>query len=175
MLDYDWDKSVGHWVCSTSHAIRKLLGTYLSQEKITLRQFEVLQTLSNNPACGSQSELAEHLGIEPHTLAGVLKRMERDGLLERTACNQDRRKNKVQPTPKADELWKRTTAILHGIRSEMSSGLSQEETDSLKAILAKLRVNIDEAESAFHTMTIPASQGINASHFTVASTPAIRS
>ena len=175
MLDYDWDQSVGHWVCSTSHAIRKLLGAYLAQEKITLRQFEVLQALSSNPSCGSQSELAEELGIEPHTLAGVLKRMERDGLLERSVCNQDRRKNKVQPTPKAEELWKRTTTILHGIRAEMTQNIPLDQLESFRKTCAMIRKNIDDAEAAFHMMAVPSSQAISVNHFTVSSTPAIRS
>lgn len=148
MLEYDFDMSVSYWICSTSHAIRKLLGAQLSQEKITLRQFEVLVTLANLPGCGSQTEIADALGIEPHTLAGVLKRMERDGLLARTSCDHDRRKNKVQPTPKAEEMWERATSISRAIRDEVTQGFSQEELTLLHDFCNRLQTNVATAEAA---------------------------
>jgi len=148
VLEYDFDKSVGYWVCSTSHSIRKFLGSQLAREKITLRQFEVLATLANLPGCGSQTEIAEALGIEPHTLAGVLKRMERDGLLERTSCDRDRRKNKVQPTTKALEMWERATEISRSIRTSVMDGFSEDELKTLNSLCDRLKANIAAAEEA---------------------------
>ncbi|WP_437230780.1 MarR family winged helix-turn-helix transcriptional regulator [Planctomicrobium sp. SH661] len=131
----------------TSHLIRKLLSTSLAPAKMTLRQFEVLATLAKLPGCGSQTEIADALGIEPHTLAGVLKRMERDGLLERTCCDQDRRKNRVQPTAKAEEMWQRATAISHAIRRDIIQGLTGEDLAMLKSICQRLQTNILAAEA----------------------------
>jgi len=148
MLEYDFDTSVGYWICSTSHAIRKHLGSHLAQEGITLRQFEVLATLAKCPDCGSQTEIADALGIEPHTLAGVLKRMERDGLLERTACNQDRRKNRVQATAKAEEMWNRATETSRALRTEIIRGFSPEELALLRSFCDRLQANVDAASKS---------------------------
>lgn len=145
MLEYDFDMSVGYWVCSTSHAIRKHLGAHLAQQGITLRQFEVLATLAKCPECGSQTQIADALGIEPHTLAGVLKRMERDGLLERTACNQDRRKNRVQATAKAQEMWDRATETSRALRAEIIRGFAPEELMQLRDFCDRLQANIEIA------------------------------
>ena len=145
MLDYDFETSVGYWICSTSHAIRKHLGAHLAPDGVTLRQFEVLATLAKNPECGSQTEIADALGIEPHTLAGVLKRMERDGLLERTACHQDRRKNRVQPTAKAEEMWERATLTSRGMRDDLIRGFSPEELAILRNLCKRLQSNIEAA------------------------------
>ena len=146
MLEYDFDMSVGYWICSTSHAIRKHLGAHLTNQGITLRQFEVLATLAKCPECGSQTEIADALGIEPHTLAGVLKRMERDGFLERTACNEDRRKNRVQATAKAEELWERATETSRAMRDDIIRGFSPEELAMLRNFCDRLQANIEAAD-----------------------------
>lgn len=147
MLEYDWETSVGHWICSTSHALRKALGSQLSRTGITLRQWEVLAWLSAD-GCGSQSELAEALGIEPHTLAGILGRMERDGLLERKCCPEDRRKNRIQPTEKAEAVWARVTDLCHEIRKRAVKGMTPEELSVLQSLCARIRQNLADGESS---------------------------
>ncbi|WP_437205091.1 MarR family winged helix-turn-helix transcriptional regulator [Planctomicrobium sp. SH664] len=142
MLEYDWENSVGHWVCSTSHALRKAVGAALQKEGITLRQWEVLAWLSCNEGCGSQSELADAMGIEPHTLAGVLSRMERDGLLQRKVCQLDRRKNRIESTGKAEAMWVRVTEICHDLRNKAVEGFSGEELEMLRIACEKIRNNL---------------------------------
>jgi MarR family transcriptional regulator for hemolysin len=140
-LEYDWENSVGCWICSTSQAMRKVLGAELSREGMTLRQWEVLAWLSCN-GCGSQSELAEAMGIEPHTLAGVLSRMERDGLLERRPSEKDRRKNTILPTQQAEEAWARVTRICHEIRHRAVQGFSEQELEQLRDMCRRIRENV---------------------------------
>ena len=90
-LDYDWENSVGYWICAASHSLRKALDSRLNKEGITIRQWEVLAWLSAR-GCGSQSEIADQLGIKPHTLVGVLSRMEKAKLITRRSSQEDRRK-----------------------------------------------------------------------------------
>ena len=97
MLEFDFENSVGYWICTTSHALRRALEAELSQVDLTLRQWEVLACLACEEGL-SQAEMADRLGIEPPTLAGVVRRMERDGWLERRSCCNDRRKNRIHST-----------------------------------------------------------------------------
>lgn len=143
MLDYDWENSVGYWVCMTSHALRRALGAQLAREGITLRQWEVLAWLSCK-GCGSQSELAEHLGIERNTLAGVVSRMERDGLLKRENCCNDRRKNSIHPTEKAQEIWNRVTVLCHRVRDQATRGFTPEELDQFHHLCDRIRENLND-------------------------------
>jgi MarR family transcriptional regulator for hemolysin len=143
VLEYDWENSIGHWVCSTSHALRKALGTRLTREGITLRQWEVLAWLSCKGG-GSQSEVAEGLGIEPHTLAGVLSRMERDGLLERKSCVKDRRRNTIQPTEKAEEMWARVTRLCQEVRSRAVEGFTTAELETFRNLCRRISENLAE-------------------------------
>lgn len=128
-------------MCTTSHAIRRALSVRLAEEGITLRQWEVLAWLSCD-ADVSQVELSECMGIEPPTLAGVLRRMERDGWLRRRSCTADRRRNRLEPTEKADEAWQRSLKICQQVREQAVAGFTAAELSLLKKLCAEIRENL---------------------------------
>lgn len=141
MLQYDFDESVGYWVAVTAHAIRRALDVELSREGITFRQWEVLAWLS---IAGEQSqvELADRLGIEAPTLAGILARMERDGWLERRCCEVDRRRKLLRATEKAEMVWTRVVECCRTVRARATEGIASEDLKKLKAICEKIRANL---------------------------------
>jgi N-methylhydantoinase A len=63
MLEHDFESSVGCWITSTAHALRRALTVELAKESITLRQWEVLASIAfdEDP---SQVEIADRLGID---------------------------------------------------------------------------------------------------------------
>lgn len=144
MLEFDFENSVGYWICTTSHALRRALETQLSQVNLTLRQWEVLACLACEEGL-SQSEMADRLGIEPPTLAGVVSRMERDGWLERKSCCDDRRKNRIHSTARAESIWKRTTEICDDIREQAIAGLDAQTLAGLKSACEHIRHNLAAA------------------------------
>lgn len=143
VLKYDFEESVGCWITSTSHTMRRALDAELAKENITIRQWEVLAWLSFEGGL-SQVELTDRLGIEASTVAGVLDRMERDGWLERYACEKDRRKKRIRPTSKAEAVWARMVACCLRVRERAIEGLSSEEVATLKRICEKLRSNLEQ-------------------------------
>ncbi len=142
MLQYDFEESVGCWVTMTAHEMRRALNTELSKEKITFRQWEVLAwiALEGEP---SQVELAERIGIEAPTLAGILARMERDGWLERFACPTDRRRKRIRTTVKAETVWNRMVECCHRIREKATQGFSSEELETFKQSCNRIRQNLN--------------------------------
>lgn len=146
MLPYDFEESVGYWVTMTSHTIRRALDLELAKESITLRQFEVLAWIALEGE-QSQVELAERLGIEAPTLAGILARMERDGWLERYGCPEDRRRKRIRATPKAESVWVRMAECCRRVRERAIRGISNEELAELKRICEKLRSNLEPETS----------------------------
>ena len=155
MLEYDWETSVGHWLCATSSAMKRALSASLVKEGMTFRQWEVLAWLSVNGDL-SQAELADCLNIEPHTLAGVLRRMERDGWLERRSSPHDRRKNTIHPTDKAEEVWARAVECCHQVRAQAVTGLSEDELRQFKATCNRIRENLVEFAESVPETTRPA-------------------
>ena len=85
MLDYDFQNSIGYWLCMASHAYERAMNEELTAHGITFRQCQVLAWLALEGE-QSQTELATRMNIEPPTLVRVLDRMERDGLVSRSGC-----------------------------------------------------------------------------------------
>jgi MarR family transcriptional regulator for hemolysin len=143
VLQYDFEESVGCWVTLTTHALRRALSVELAKENITLRQWEVLAWLSYQED-QSQVELAERLGIEAPTLAGIITRMERDGWLERTSCQKDRRKKRLRPTAQAEAVWNRMVECCGRVRERAIEGIPAEDLACLKRTCEALRKNLGD-------------------------------
>ncbi len=147
MLEHDDEASVGCWITSTAHSLRRSLSTELARANITLRQWEVLASIAfdDDP---SQAEIADRLGIEPPTVAGVLSRMERDGWLERFCCPDDRRKKRLRATPKAEEIWGQLSECCQRVRERATANISTEELRVFKSVCERLRENLEVADEA---------------------------
>ena len=143
MLEYDFEKSIGYWVASTAHALRRALDVELSREGITFRQWEVLAWIA---AEGEQSqvELADRLCIEAPTLAGILSRMERDGWLVRYACPDDRRCKRIRVTEKAEQVWNKAVECCHLIRSQATNGISEDDLAGFRRVCSTILTNLGE-------------------------------
>jgi DNA-binding MarR family transcriptional regulator len=145
LLQFDFEDSVGYWICTTSHALRKALEAELSKcDDLTLRQWEVLACLACEEGL-TQSEMADRLGIEPPTLAGIVNRMEAAGRIERRTCPDDRRKNRIYPTEKSESIWNETVEICHRIRQKATRGLDPQTLATLKNACDTIRQNLCEA------------------------------
>lgn len=144
MLDYDFEESVGYWVCTTAHALRRALDVKLAKEGITFRQWEVLAWLAVQ-GDQSQGELADRIGIEAPTLVGILDRMERDGWLDRYPCSQDRRKKRIRVTDKAQSVWDRMVECARQVREQAIEGTSAEELVLFKNLCGRIRGNLLQA------------------------------
>jgi len=147
VMEFDFEQSVGCWIASTSHALRRALNDELAREGITFRQWEVLAWSTSSQQL-SQAELAERMGIEAPALAGILSRMARDGWLARSSCPRDRRKKRFRPTPKAEAVWGRMLQCCHSVRERATEGLSAEELDAFKRTCEIIRQNLGQESPA---------------------------
>lgn len=147
MLQYNFDDSVGYWVTMASQSIRRVLGQRLSEQDLTLRQWEVLAMLACNSEL-SQTQMAERMGIEPATLAGVVNRMERDGWIIKTSSSEDRRQSRLFPTAQAESIWNRSLTLSAEVRAQAVAGVSQDDLKTLRRICATIRDNLGKVSSA---------------------------
>ncbi len=141
MLEYDFQSSIGYWLCMCSHAYERAMNEELTVQGITYRQCQVLAWLALEGE-QSQVELAQHMNIEPPTLVRVLDRMERDGLVSRTGCPDDRRRKMIKPLPKARPIWKKIIAVAENVRGRAIAGLTKQEVATLKKLLEKMQLNL---------------------------------
>lgn len=142
MLDYDFENSVGYWVCQTAHVLQRSFNEELAPQGVTFRQAQVLGCLALEGPL-SQTDLAERMRIEPPTLVGILDRMERDGWIRRDGDKADRRKKLVQPTPAAKPVWSKIVAAAQRVRARATEGMTPAQLEQLKKLLGIVRANLD--------------------------------
>jgi MarR family transcriptional regulator, transcriptional regulator for hemolysin len=144
VLEYDFEKSVGFWVCQTSHALQRAFNEELAPQGVTYRQAQVLGCLALEGEL-SQTDLADRMGIEPPTLVGILDRMERDGWIRRDGDKTDRRRKLIQATPAAKPVWSKIVGVAKRVRARASRGMSAAELAQLKKLLTRIQTNLAEA------------------------------
>ena len=94
----------------------------------------------------TQLELARSLGIEGPTLTRHLDGMERAGLVERRRDPNDRRAVQVEITDAGAALHNRLRAHVIAFDERLRAGLTQDELEQLRAVLAKLQHNVGREE-----------------------------
>jgi DNA-binding MarR family transcriptional regulator len=87
----------------------------------------------------SQRELAQALHITPPTATNTLKRMERDGWVKRRRKESDQRIVRVCLAEKAKRLRREARASFKELDLEMTSILTEQESETLRDALLKVR------------------------------------
>lgn len=115
-------------------------------------QWSVLGALSRPQASAGMtfSELADYLVVSRQNLDGVLKRLERDGHVERVADTQDRRAKRVQLTPAGHAFWGGLQPRIYEFYRQAVQGIRFDDKVSLVHYLNRLneglaQVSLDAA------------------------------
>jgi MarR family transcriptional regulator for hemolysin len=145
VLKYEYQETVGHWLCTTYHSFMSELRDQLAPHNITHRQMDILGWLALAGPL-SQADLASRMMIEPPSLVGTLDRMEASGLLERKVCAEDRRKNMIHPLPAAEKVWEQIGECIARVRMQAIEGMTHEEIATLKSLLYKVRSNFTQSQ-----------------------------
>jgi MarR family transcriptional regulator for hemolysin len=141
VLEYDFENSVGFWICQASHALQRAFNEELAPQGVTWRQCQVLGCLALEGPL-SQTDLAERMRIEPPTLVGILDRMERDGWIRRDGDKNDRRKKLVHPQPAAKPVWSKIVACAKRVRAKATRGMTAAQLRELKKLLNIVQTNL---------------------------------
>jgi DNA-binding MarR family transcriptional regulator len=128
-------------IAETAHALRKAFDRRAATLGVTRAQWKVLFRLSRTPGL-RQVELADILDVEPITLSRIVDRLEEAGLVERTADPADRRAWRLQVTAKAQPLIEKLRALADGLVAQAFEGLSDEDREAMRAMLARVRDNL---------------------------------
>jgi MarR family transcriptional regulator, transcriptional regulator for hemolysin len=144
VLDYDFENSVGFWICQASHALQRAFNEELAPQGVTFRQAQVLGSLALEGRL-SQTDLAERMRIEPPTLVGILDRMERDGWIRRGSDKKDRRKKLVEATAAAKPVWTKIVAVAKRVRTRATRGMTPSQLTQLKKLLTLVQSNLQTA------------------------------
>jgi MarR family transcriptional regulator for hemolysin len=145
MLEYDFENSVGYWICQSSNIFQRAFNEELAPQGVTFRLAQVLGCLALEGRL-SQTDLAERMRIEPPTLVGILDRMERDGWIRRGGDVTDRRKKLVEATPAAKPAWTKIVAVAKRVRTRATRGMTPNQLAQLKKLLGLVQTNLEVSE-----------------------------
>jgi DNA-binding MarR family transcriptional regulator len=99
--------------------------------------FSVLTLIAHNPGITSR-QLCQALDILPPNLVGMVKQLEKRGLLEKRNHPTDRRAQGLYLTEAGTALQAETQAVVASLESESITHLTEEERTNLLQLLRKV-------------------------------------
>jgi len=109
----------------------------MMQGELTPRQFAVLYTVANNEGL-SQTGLVERTGIDRSTLADIVRRMQRKGLLQRRRTKEDARAYAVKLTDEGRRILRTVEPLAKRIDRRVLGALPANRRDEFIAALASI-------------------------------------
>jgi MarR family transcriptional regulator, transcriptional regulator for hemolysin len=144
----------GHLISLAARGFARLSEARLKPLGFGVGHLPVLIALRDGRA-DTQRDLARFAKIEQPSMAQMLVRMERDGLIQRTPDAIDGRSSRIALTHVAQtRLPDACAALLTGNR-EALSGFTDEEAAQLVALLTRVIANLDRVASAEATPQNP--------------------
>lgn len=136
-------------LCYKMHRLTRLLQVQLNDKikpyGVTQGQLPVLCCLWENEG-QTQAELCEKIQVEQPTMANTLRRMERDGLVRRAPCEQDKRQSRIFLT----ELIRPDVLVLERKRDtvidRMTRLMTAEELEMFHRLLDKAAMGLENQE-----------------------------
>lgn len=99
--------------------------------------FSVLTLIAHNPGITSR-QLCGALDILPPNLVGLIKSLDKRGLIERHPHPTDRRAQGLHLSPAGKKLQKSAQTIVTTLESDVAGRLTAKELDTLKTLLRKV-------------------------------------
>lgn len=132
----------GHLISLAARAFARVSEARLRPLGFGVGHLPVLVALQEDRA-DTQRDLARIAKIEQPSMAQMLARMERDGLIERTPSATDGRSSRIALTAVAQaRLPEARNALLEGNRDALG-GFTDEEATQFVALLTRLIANLD--------------------------------
>ena len=148
MSDEEWKPLThpSHYFSRIGRALTRIGDARLRAVGLATAQLPVLSMLRGGISL-SQTELARRAKVEQPSMAQLLVRMERDGLIRRNPDPSDRRTSLITLTEEAERRLPAGRAILHQANAELTRGFSAEDIRHFLELLGRVLENVDEIES----------------------------
>jgi DNA-binding MarR family transcriptional regulator len=133
------DQDLNLWALfrQTREAMFKARGKELEKYGISSTQAAVLFTIQNIGKSATPAEISRRLIREPHSISGLLSRMEKQGIIKRVKDLPKRNMLRISLTAKGKELYKLTAK--RDSMHEVFAVMSPEEKNILWGYLERLR------------------------------------
>jgi DNA-binding MarR family transcriptional regulator len=130
----------------TSDQLQNRLGRLFREYGLTASQYNVLRILRGEGQPLPCLEIADRMIQVVPAITGVLDRLEKQGLITRQRCTEDRRIVYVALSEKARELLARMDEPVMKRQHELMGHLSAEELAELSRLVEKARGGMSDSE-----------------------------
>jgi MarR family transcriptional regulator for hemolysin len=141
-VDADLFRTPGHLINRLSKLSLRWADERFQRLGLAAAQMPVLYALKDG-ASSTQTELARMAHIEQPTMAQLLARMERDGLIRRTANPDDKRSSLVSLTPRALKQLPAAREVLREGNKLALEGFTEREVETLIRLLQRVLKNVE--------------------------------
>ena len=139
----------GFQIKTLSRMIKKKIdGAFAFRENADLTDIQgwVLRFLYDRERSGEevfQRDIERSFQVRRSTATELLNTMEANGYIRRVPVERDARLKKLELTEKGRRLQEEVIAAINGVEDSLTEGFTEEEKDTLSALLEKLRRNLE--------------------------------
>lgn len=119
-----------------SHAARRF-GERVAKIGLSPPDAGVLRKIAAAPGIGQQA-LAEHLGVMPSRMVGLVDDLENQGILERRRSTEDRRNYELHLTEKGRQVLSELSRIAAEHEESLCAALNKEERTQLRDLCRRI-------------------------------------
>ena len=132
-------KKIAILIKKSSLAFDKIANKALQPFEISHTQFLILKFLYlNKDKIVKQIDLEKHLSMSNPTITGILKNMEKSGLIERAEHPEDKRSRSILLTEKSLKMESALLLLGDQLDAELTKNLSEREKEQMIALLSKM-------------------------------------
>ena len=154
-MTYNLKTSPSHLLHRAQQLAANESASTLTAAGITLRQFSVLAALSGNDGV-SQSDLVNATGIDRSTLADMVARMEKAGLIKRVASKTDKRAKVVSLMSKGKKAYEKALPAVEKADAAIFEALPKTKQAALVSGLKDMVAEADKVEAPAPKPAAPA-------------------
>ena len=125
-----------------------------AQNHICFGQIPLLEYAMDHEAC-TQKDIADFLQVSPPTIAAAVKRLEKNGMVQRVTDQKDLRCNRLTVTEKGKDYVSSCRRAFDGVDALAFRGFREEECLALYDYLQRLTANLETdefRERSFHSL-----------------------
>ena len=128
----------------TARAWRTRLDQRLRPLGLSQGKWRTLIHLSQGGNKRTQKEIAERMGIEGATLAGLLDRLQEDGWIERRGSAADRRCKTVHLQRRSKAVLDKIFNTAHDLRTQLIEDISDRDLEACMRVLTRIREKAEQ-------------------------------
>lgn len=142
---HDVNRKLIHQLIYFALKHRKIMQHYLDETGVYHAQHRLLMEISRNPNA-SQNDIARVMDVSAATIAVSLKKLEKEGYINKEMDEGDNRFNKISITEKGNRVVEQSKQIFEASERKVFDGFTEKEKFALSLLLQKLEANLEKME-----------------------------